>query len=278
MPDDDSIFDVRYRVGSGAQGNIGADKLDCIVLHEDIGAMSNISRIRNPLPAWGGSPPESTEQVKRLAPAATRAALKRAVTEDDYARVTEAHARVARAVAQFRWTGSWHTVFIRVDPKGTTEITDDLREDLLSHVRQYAIAGYDLEIIAPTFIPLELSLEICAEPGYFPSAVEQVVLEVLSNRRLSDGRLGFFHPDRFTFGQPLYISTLYAAVEAVAGVQSVAITGLHRQYAAEPDTETDANLARGYIDIDDFAVLRLDNDPDFPENGILHLSTLGGNA
>lgn len=278
IPDDNSLFKVRYRASSGAQGNIGADKLNYIVLHDDIGAMSNISLARNPLPAWGGSPPESIEQVKRLAPAATRAALKRAVTPEDYARVTELHPQVERAVAQFRWTGSWHTVFIRVDPKGATEIPPELRADLVRHVSAYAMTGYDLEIIDPTFVPLELSLEICVEPGYFPSEVEQAVLEVLSNRQLPDGRLGFFHPDQFTFGQTLYLSKLYDVVEAATGVQSVAITGLHRQYATAADTETDANLARGYIDVGEFAVVRLDNDPDFPENGILHLTMLGGNA
>lgn len=278
IPDDDSVFKVRYRVGSGAQGNIGADKLNYIVLYDDIGAMQNISSVRNPLPAWGGSPPESMAQVKRLAPAAMRRSLKRAVTEDDYARVTELHDRVARAVAQFRWTGSWHTVFIRVDPKGTTGVTPELRADLMRHVSAYTMTGYDLEIIDPIYVPLELSLEICVAPGYFPSEVEQAVLDVLGNRRLPDGRLGFFHPDRFTFGQTLYISRIYAAVEAVTGVTSIVITGLHRQYAAAADAETEANLARGYIEIGEFAVVRLDNDPDFPENGILHLSMLGGNA
>ena len=278
IPDDNSVFKVRYRVGSGAQGNIGADKLAYIVLHRDIGAMRNIKLVRNPLPAWGGSPPESMAQVKRLAPAAMRATLKRAVTEADYGRVTELHSQVQRAVAQFRWTGSWHTVFIRVDPKGANEITPELREDLVRHLNAFAMTGYDLEIIEPIYIPLELSLKICVEPGYFPADVEQTVLEVLSNRKLSDGRLGFFHPDQFTFGQSLYISKIYAAVESVAGVQSAAITGLHRQYAMAADAETDANLARGYIDTGEFAVVRLDNDPDFPENGILHLTLLGGTA
>lgn len=278
IPDDNSVFKVRYRVASGAQGNIGADKLTYIVLHDDIGAMRNIKLVRNPLPAWGGSPPESMEQVKRLAPASTRAAIKRAVTANDYANVTELHPQVARAIAQFRWTGSWHTVFIRVDPKGTTEITTELRADLVRHVSAFGMTGYDFEIIEPTFIPLELSLDICVEPGYFSSDVEQAVLEVLSNRQLPDGRLGFFHPDQFTFGQSLYISKIYAAVEAVTGIQSVTITGIHRQYALEADAETDANLSRGYIDTGEFAVVRLDNDPDFPENGIIHLTMLGGNA
>jgi hypothetical protein len=278
IPDNNSVFNVRYRFSSGAQGNIGADKLNYIVLHKDIGTMSNIASVRNPLPAWGGSPPESMEQVRRLAPAAMRASPRRAVTEDDYAGITELHPLVASAVAQFRWTGSWQTVFIRVDPRGTTGITPELRADLVRHVSAFTMTGYDLEIIAPIYIPLELSLEICVEPGYFPSDVERGVREVLSNRPLPGGRLGFFHPDQFTFGQRLYISKIYAAVETLKGVQSATIIGLHRQYAIEAQAETEANLARGYIEIGEFAVGRLDNDPDFPENGILHLTMLGGNA
>jgi hypothetical protein len=278
VPDNNSIFYVRYRVGIGPQGNVGADKLTYIVLHDDIGTMTSIKQVRNPLPAWGGTSPESMQQVKRLAPAAMRAVLKRAVTEDDYGQVTEMHPLVERAVARFRWTGSWYTVFIRVDPRGTTEISTELRRDLVRWVGRFAMAGYDLEIIDPIFIPLELSLAICVEPGYFPTAVAQAVLEALSNRELPDGRLGFFHPDRFTFGQRLYVSSIYAAVETVTGVQSVNITGLHRQYANAPDAETAANLQRGSIEVGEFAVIRLDNDPDFPENGIIHLNMAGGSA
>jgi hypothetical protein len=67
-------------------------------------------------------------------------------------------------------------------------------------------------------------------------------------------------------------------VETVTGVQSVTITGLHRQYATAPDAETAANLQRGSIEVGEFAVIRLDNDPDFPENGIIHLNMAGGSA
>ena len=40
----------------------------------------------------------------------------RAVTEDDYATAALTIAGVAGAVASFRWTGSWYTVFIGIDP------------------------------------------------------------------------------------------------------------------------------------------------------------------
>jgi hypothetical protein len=128
------------------------------------------------------------------------------------------------------------------------------------------------------YIPLVLSLEICVEPDFFPEDVAEVVLEVLSNRQMGDGQRGFFHPDQFTFGQSLYVSTIYAAVEAVTGVQSLKITGLHRQDTSNAKSETSANLDRGYISTGEFAVLRLDNDPTFPENGLLQLTMFGGNA
>nr|NIQ56673.1 hypothetical protein [Gemmatimonadota bacterium]NIU76859.1 hypothetical protein [Gammaproteobacteria bacterium]NIX22601.1 hypothetical protein [Actinomycetota bacterium] len=67
-----------------------------------------------------------------------------------------------------------------------------------------------------------------------------------------DGRPGFFHPDRFTFGQPLYLSALYAAVAAVEGVESVVAVRFARLEDDE-DTplgpSTTANLDRGEIRI-----------------------------
>jgi hypothetical protein len=43
------------------------------------------------------------------------------VTEEDYARAAEKHPEVRKAVATFRWTGSWHTVFLAIDPEGQSE-------------------------------------------------------------------------------------------------------------------------------------------------------------
>ena len=68
----------------------------------------------NPLPAVGGQDPESLEDVRQRAPVAYRV-QERAVTPADYAEVTERYPEVQRAAATFRWTGSWHTVFLTVD-------------------------------------------------------------------------------------------------------------------------------------------------------------------
>ena len=68
----------------------------------------------------------------------------------------------------------------------------------------------------------------------FRTDVEQAVARALSAERLPDGSLGFFHPDRFGFGQPLYLSSLYAAASAVPGVDSVAARRFSRYTDDDP--------------------------------------------
>jgi hypothetical protein len=86
---------------------------------------------------------------------------------------------------------------------------------------------------------------------------------------LPSGSKGFFHPDSFTFGQDLFVSKIFAAVMAVPGVKSAQITRLARLHTAQPDSETNANLAQGFLGVGPDQIIRLDNDRNFPENGSL---------
>ncbi len=100
------------------------------------------------------------------------------------------------------------------------------------------------------------------------------LLAELSARRLPDGRLGFFHPDRFTFGQPLYLSDLVAPRWTVAGLAWVDVRGFARLGAPEGG-QRDA-LATGRIDVQPREVLRCDSDPDNPEAGRVEVVLAGG--
>lgn len=275
-PSNGSFLRPTYRVGVGTPGNVGAEALAHIFFDA---ALPTIVSIRNPLPAWGGIDPQPVEQVKQLAPAAFRAEQFRAVTEDDYARAAEKHPLVSKAVAQFRWTGSWHTVFITVDPKEQVEVTPELRKRVKDWVTRFTLAGYDLEIRPPKYVALDIEADVCVEPDHFRSDVEQAVLRALSSRRFADGTLGFFHPDNFTFGEPLYLSRLYLAIERVEGVDSAIVTRFRRFDEHDPETArpaTAANIARGFVAIAGLEILRVDGDPNFPENGTLRLHMRGG--
>jgi hypothetical protein len=85
------------------------------------------------------------------------------------------------------------------------------------------------------------------------------------------GKRGLFHPDNFTFGQPVYLSRLYAAAQAVEGVASVDITTFQRQ-----GTSSVLALQSGEIALDPLEIAQLENDPNFPDRGILKINVEGG--
>jgi predicted phage baseplate assembly protein len=188
------------------------------------------------------------------------------VTAEDYSTMMELEPRVQRAVATRRWTGSWYTMFITVDRRGAQDVDPEIEAELRAFIERYRMAGHDVEIDAPIFVPLDVELHVCARPGYFAADVEQRLLDVFGTGRRPGGTTGFFHPDRFTFGQPVYLSALIAAAMAVPGVEYVTplrFQRLGRQAAGE--------IANGRIPIARLEIARLDNDANAPENGRLHL-------
>lgn len=261
MPPDGSLLRATYRVGAGTSGNVAPGALAHIVANAPL----PVDAVRNPLASWGGIAPEDLDEVRLTAPAAMRAHSERAVTEEDYARAAMLHPNVSSAVAAFRWTGTWHTVFLTIDPKGRGELTEDVQESVREWVTRFLQTGYDLEIDPPRYVPVTLGVEVCAAPGHFRSDVEKAILAALSRAG------GFFDPDRFSFGEPLYLSQIYAAITAVEGVASAKVTKFHRY--GEPSV---ADLNRGAIVVGRTEVIRLDNDPNFPDNGILELTLRSG--
>lgn len=265
LPEPGTAFEATYRAGNGSAGNVGAETLAHIVSNE-----SDITAVRNPLPAAGGVDPETMTDIRRDAPQAFRT-QKRAVTEADYARTAELDTSIQRAAATFRWTGSWHTVFITVDRFDGVPLTDDFEAQLRRKIEPYRMAGHDLEIDSPQYVSLEIEMFVCVKPDYFRSDVEAALLDVFSNRILPDGSKGLFQPDFFTFGQTVYLSPLYAAAQAVAGVASVDITVFQRQ--GLPGT---SGLTSGFLAMDRLEIARLENDPNFAERGLFTLKLGGG--
>jgi hypothetical protein len=265
LPGTGTTFEATYRIGNGGAGNIGAETLAHIVSSDP-----GITGVRNPMPAAGGIDPETMTQIRRDAPEAFRT-QKRAVTEADYARTAELDRSVQRAAATFRWTGSWHTVFITVDRFDGLPLTNEFESQLRAEIEPYRMAGHDLEVDTPQYVPLEIEMFVCVKPDYFRSDVEAALLDIFSNRTLADGRKGLFQPDFFTFGQTVYLSPLYAAAQAVAGVASVEITVFQRQ--GLPAT---SGLTTGFLIMNRLEIARLENDPNFAERGIFTLKLGGG--
>jgi hypothetical protein len=262
-------FAVEYRVGNGAAGNVGAGAL-AHLFTPDGAVPDRVLRVWNPLPARGGTDPETLEQVRQRAPVAFRT-QERAVTPDDYARMAERFPGVQRAAATFRWTGSWRTVFITVDREGGLPVDAPFEAALREHLERFRMAGHDLEIDGPRFAPLELELRACVGRDHFAADVRAALLRELGRGVLPGGRRAFFHPDHFTFGQPVYLSRVYAAAQAVPGVDRVEVTALRRQGRTGSEA-----LASGRLEVGRLEIARLDNDPNHPEMGVLRVHAVGG--
>jgi predicted phage baseplate assembly protein len=264
-PETGTGFAASYRVGNGRAGNVGAGNVAHVVTIEP-----NALAVRNPLAAQGGVDMEDAAVVRRRAPEAFRR-QERAVTPADYAAVTERLPGVQRAAATMRWTGSWHTVFVTVDRVGGVPMNAGFEDTLTRHVDRYRMAGHDTEFDDPVHVSLELDLLVCVAATHFRADVRAGLLEVLSDRVLADGRRGLFHPDNLSFGQTVYLSPIYAAARQVAGVASVQATLFRRQGTPDP-----VPLADGFMRLGRLEIPRLDNDPNFPERGVLRLALFGG--
>jgi len=264
-PKPGTIFTAEYRIGNGSAGNVGADSLICLAA-----ADARIQSCRNPLPGKGGTDPESNEQIRRRAPQAFLS-QQRSIIMSDYESIADRNQQVDRSVASLRWTGSWYTVFVAVEPKGAGKLTSALEQDLIRDGNRYRLAGQDLEIDTPEYLSLEIALDICVNPDYFRANVLKGLMQVLGSQALPDGTRGIFYPDTFSFGQTVYLSPILAAARSVPGVTAVEATVFQPQ-----GINTQQYLQAGEIPLGPLQVARLDNDRNFPNHGQLTLSLEGG--
>lgn len=282
-PDPDVPLVARYRIGNGLEGNVGAEAighiltdaytgLDGALVQGFAGQPSDVAYVRNPLPATGGLAAETIADVRVKAPIGFRA-QERAVVPADYVMFLRGDPLVSNAAAIEQWTGSWRAIVLLVDLVGGGTIdaaTEERFRRLLEPVR---LAGHVLEFRSPALVPIEIEMRVCVAPDAERDSVLERLMLLFSPARLPDGTLGLFHPDRFTFGDSLHLSTLYAAAQGVEGVRHVDITTLRRQ--GVPGSGASA-LDSGGLDFGPYEIPVLANDPNFPDRGVVRFAMEGG--
>ncbi|MFE2124249.1 putative baseplate assembly protein [Rhodococcus aetherivorans] len=264
-------FTARYRTGNGPAGNLGADSLAHIVQPSPVHGAT--VRIRNPLPAAGGTPAEPVTDVKTFAPHAFRRDRQRAVTPADYAELAQRDFPdlVQRAAADLRWNGSWYEIRVAVDARGQAEAPPALIETVRRRLERYRRIAHDLAVVPASTIGLDIELLVCVGAQHRRSDVARALYARLGNRRLPDGSLGMFHPDVLTFGSIVAVSTLVAVAAGIPGVDNAIVTRLRRYGEPDEGAADDGALVLGPSE-----VARLDNDPSTPAHGVLHLDLRGG--
>ncbi|HEY8019469.1 MAG TPA: putative baseplate assembly protein [Thermoanaerobaculia bacterium] len=261
-------FVARYRIGNGPHGNIGAHALQHVVLSPgqalDLAAGGlAVLGARNHMAGAGGTQAEAAEHAQIYAPERLRdaAAERRCVTVEDCAAMAERHPEVRRAVARRRWTGSSTLVLLYVQRRGGLRTDPAFEDRLRSFLAPCLMAGFDLAIREPYFVPLDIEITVFAQPGVREDAL---YAEFFGRLAAPGGEL--FTPEQFSFGQWFYLSGLTAAVMSIPGVADVRVDVFQRwgQPAA-------GELAAGYIAIGPLEIVRLDNLPAAPQQGTLRV-------
>jgi hypothetical protein len=260
---------AHYRIGNGRAGNVGAGAINRLLSSAEIDGIA--LKIDNPMAARGGTEPEPLAEARLYAPTQFRKTLLRAITADDYATIAMRDTRVQRASCELVWTGSWYEADVALDPVGRIPADEALIGDLARSLEKVRRMGHDLHVEPAVYVPIELALEVCALPGYERGAIKAALLDRFGNRRLANGELGWFHPDRLSFGDDIRLSRIVAEAMAVPGVECVRVTRLHRRFHA-PNHE----IENGLLPLAAHEIARLDNDPNHPEFGTLSITVGGG--
>jgi len=270
------VLTATYRIGNALEGNVGADSIVHLVPPSNK-PIPPVVDITNPLPARGGTAPESIEHVRINAPQAFRV-QKRAVTEDDYAAAAALHPDVQRAHAVRRFTGAWFTIFIAIDRFGGRLVDDAFVAEVSAVVEPLRLAGHDFVIDAARSVPLEILLTMCVEQNFLPGDVRSRLNDAFSSGNMANGQPGFFHPDNFTFGQPLYLSNVLAVATAVGGVASIDTSSAAtiRFRRTDQPLITPDSPDFGVIHVGPAEVIRVDNDINQPQNGKITFVLQGG--
>lgn len=228
IPESGTELKVAYRLGGGARGNASANSIS------DIASVISGVSVLSSSEMTGGYDAESTESVRRNAPAAW-GTQDRAVTADDYAALALAVPGVDKAKALGQST-SLITVFLLGARNSTPAV--GLFEQVTAYVQSRAMAGVTVVTQAGTLVPVN-----------FGTAADPVTVGVMPQYRRTDVQLAvtqalqrMLDADNTTFAQRVTVADAYAAVHDIPGVLYVHIPMMAR--ADQSQTGTDDVLCR----------------------------------
>lgn len=263
------VFRVWFRTGPGASGNVPEETIRRVRELPNFSPAPlqsmpfAIRSVRNPLRLGNGRDPEDLELARRIAPAAYKSVVLRAVRNRDYRDQIERLPDVDRANAVTRWTGAWASTFVAADPVGTFELSDDLFETVQARLGAVRQVGRCALARQPVYLPVDLKIAICVEDG---ASFGNTVAGILRALSPANGPSAFFAPDRFTFGEPLVRASLEAAIACIDGVRAV----LEIQARIRGRTEWGVFSERE-IPVAADRILIVKNDPDRPGRGSIRI-------
>lgn len=290
LPQGKPTIKLSMRIGLGRQGNVGIGALsqllgfgqggDIAKLLPQLADRDQIIRqnikVSNVVAGTGGRDPEPIEQIRYQAPRQVRDSLS-AVALPDFARLLEQMPEVAAARAVLVDVGIRRVVRVTVlltdeDTLAQAELGSQREAERLRRwaavrhrLESIRLLGYDVELLPPLFVRLDLDIVVDAERWASAVGVRAAVQAALRG----DG--GLFDPDSRGLGRDVQVDRLVQSVLAVEGVASARVLRLRR---LQRDAKECAKLGRLPVGPDEVAVLSHPYGAD--EDGLVTVQVCGG--
>ncbi len=208
LPTGQNNVRAEYRKGTGLGGLVRAGQLN-LLMSRPLG----LKGVVNPEAAQGADDPESRDDARTNAPL-TVLTLERAVSLQDYEDFARTFSGVAKAQAVWVWDGRKRSIFLTVaGPDG-----EILAEDgsVITKLKE-SLRTYGDPFVAFTVKPyrqawFEAAGTVTIDPNHVSDVVMDAVSVDLGQRYSFEAR---------AFGQPVALSEVIAAIQAVPGVVAV---------------------------------------------------------
>lgn len=181
-------------------------------------AVAGLSRVLQPLEAWGGADAESAAEMRQLAPAGALT-LGRAVSLADFEAMVRGYSGVLNAAVAYSWDAGRQTAVVTAwiiadsgDPSAT----------LAAYLAARAAPGLAIRVQPAEAVVLPVfDVAIVAAAGHASETVRAAV-----RAALFDPATGLLVPRNVPVAAPLFRSRLLAALHAVPGVAQVSSISL----------------------------------------------------
>lgn len=212
IPPGGSAIVASYYVTLGANGNVGAGKINTVLSTISVPG-SEIISVANALSSSGGASFEDLPKLQKRMPLSIRTKY-RAVTKQDFIDLAELVGGVERAGCEFDCDVSVF-VNIYIVPEGGGIASGGLLTDVFNYISDRKIINARILVESAGIVQFIITANVTALPGFSNAAVKSDVENAI---------LAFFTPENQLIKGSVIIGDIYEQIEDTIGVQNSIIT------------------------------------------------------
>lgn len=216
FPEATDILMITYVNTLADKGRVGANTI--VTINEPIyDSYGNPTKfiVTNLRPSVGGSVPQSSEDIKRLAPGVIKS-QGRAVTRSDFESLAKTVDGVSQAIAYDINVAPdlclHHEVKVVIVPDALVEAPESLKTAVYNYLLPRTVPPTNLHVLLPGVVPVDIVLEVKLLDNLVEGGVDYEIRTVIDQ---------YFRSRKEAFGEKFYATELIPIIKSVPGVRYV---------------------------------------------------------